>query len=169
MNKRRIFVAAALLSLSLVYFVSAAPKHLTNKQKAAVQACDDDYDHCKNNITSNLHAGEPAYDNGLINCTDTYLQCLGKAYGAASVADPNGTPIQKQGAPDPTATPRQGPGRVSGKPNSNPTATPRKGPGKVSGVSGNSSSTSTSSGSVLLDKSDKPSPTPKPSPHPSRH
>jgi hypothetical protein len=159
----RTVIAVALISCAFVFAAFA----ITKDQQAGADKCWAAWEDCAAKICT---AGRASHSEGWYSrCTDycygRYVKCMDH-YGLQA-GIPNGTPPPRIGGlpPNPTPTPRKGPGNISGLPVSNPTPTPRKGPGKTgtTGI-GRSSPTPSPTGPVLLEKSGKPSPTPKPTP-----
>ena len=168
MKKLPIFIAAIMLLSALTCAVFARPKTPAQTKKIR-EDCADDAQYWRNNCIGNIPPTATGGDRQqyVDDCNkgaeSIDLDCLRKNGVATAVGSGDaGVPIPpKQGQPNPTATPRKGPGQVSGKPKSNPTSTPRPGPGKTgtSGI-GHSSPTPTPSGPILQNKSEQPSPTP---------
>ena len=137
MTKLRATIAAPLLSISLLCSVCSIRVEADSKNDAANQAkdnCTFDYYECADGCSRNNPG--PGIPEGFKTCTDQCGKDLAACLAKISAA-PRGTPLPKQGSPNPTATPRRGPVGVSGPPGlpkSNPTPTPRKGkgPGPVS-------------------------------------
>ncbi len=157
----RIAIAATLICCSFVFTAFAISK----EQQVGADKCFSAYQNCVSNVCT---AGRAAHGEGWYGrCTDycygKYTRCMDHL-GLASM--PKGELPSRIGGlpPAPTPTPRKGPGKISGLPESNPAATPRKGPGKVGSLPLGNPTPSATTSPTLRSGTGHASPSPSSSP-----